>query len=336
MDTPLAPVPDPEPKSKRKGNRKRRGRKQRGQPEVRDAASLRSTLGAGLRYALRSWRVLLFVVLIQLALALTVVMPFWTAVAPHIDNHPHAAAMAGTPDAHDTALGWEAGMHPGLWRDIKREEATTFEGLTAAHFWIAVIAWLFGSVAAGGFLGTAVSGESKVTVGRFVHMGGKYFGRMLRVGLLFAIAYYLAGRIVFEAWALSVKPDEIQAASESTSWWGDRIREGVFVLLFFWFRIAADVARADLVVYSRTGAFRAFFRGLWRALSLKPLLTALSIGLPAFLILLALSFVTGSLVGDSWVVLLSLFLVFQLAVAIRWASRAAVLTGLAHYVERHP
>lgn len=333
MDTPLAPLPKPDdaPAPSRRGRKSAR-RTRPASPGSAD--TLWSATGAGLRYALRSWRVLLVVVLIQLALALTVVMPFWTAIAPHLDHHPHAAAMAGVPDAYDRALGWEAGMDPGIWRDVTSAEETTLKGLTAATFWIAVIAWLFGAVAAGGFLGTAVGGETRVTVGRFLHMGGKYFGRMLRVGLLFACAYYVAGRLIFEAWGLSVAPDDFQEASETAGWWGARLREAVFVLLFFWFRIAADLARADLVVYSRTGAFKAFFRGLWRALRLKPVLTALLVGLPAFLVLLALSLAAGALAGDGWVVLLLLFVVFQVAVLVRWASRAAVITGLAHIVER--
>jgi hypothetical protein len=340
METPLAPIElaeeaKPAPASPRRGRRGKAARKK----DAKDGASKApGTLGAavrwGLSYALSARRVLFFVLLVQLALALTVVLPFWAGIAPHLDNNPHAPALAGSPNAADQALGWEAGLDTGIWRDIQREEKSLFDALTVTHFWIAVVAWLFGALVAGGFLGTSVTGERPVKVGRFLTVGAKHYGRMLRVGIVFALAYYVCARIVFEAWGTGAKSSELMEASEGAGWWADRAREAVFVLLFLWFRVAGDLARADLVVYSRTSALGAFLRGLGGALRLRSWGTALLIGLPAFVLLLVLALAARALTGDSWLVLLGLFLVFELAVLVRWASRAAVVTGLAHLVEQ--
>lgn len=327
METPVAPLPEVEAEPAPRSRLRRRKDRASAPP-----GGLKRSLGAGLAYVRGAWRVLLVVLLVQLVLALSVVLPFWSGIAPYLDHHAHAPALAGSPDEYDTALGWEAGLDPGIWRDILREEASLFSGLTLAHFWVAVVAWLFGALAAGGFLGTAASGERPVVVGHFMTLGGKHFGRMLRVGIVFALAYYLAARVVFEMWALSVESDERMASSEGVAWWGARLREGIFVLLFLWFRLAADMARAELVVFSRRSALGAFVRALWRSLRPRPILVALGFGVPAFALLLLLSFAAHGLAGDGWVVLLALFLVFQVAVLVRWASRAGVLCAFAHLV----
>ena len=267
--------------------------------------------------------------LVQLVLALTVVLPFWQGIAPHLDHHPHAAALAGSPTAADRALGWDAGLHPGVWADLERELAPLFDGLTLTHFWVALVAWLFGAVAAGGFLGTAVAGDRPVRVSAFLAHGGKYFGRMLRVGLVFAFFYYLTARIVFEGWGLAREPTEFMAASETAGWWGDRIREGVIVLCFFWFRIAADWARSDLVVYGRKSAFGAFFRGLGNALRPTIIWTALAFGVPGLVVLVGLGYLAQLVTGDGTWTLVLLFVLVQLAVAVRWSARAGVLAAFA-------
>ena len=336
LETPVAPVPAPARKAARKerpaASSPRRKREKRGAKKRRAAADPASAgpIKLGYRYAGRiSGRLLLFVLLVQLVLGLTVVLPFWQGVSEHLDHHPHAAALAGSPTAADRALGWEAGLHPGVWADVQRELSGLFDGLTIVHFWIALVAWLFGAVAAGGFLGTAVSGENPVRVRAFLASGGRYFGRMLRVGLVFAFFYYLTARIVFEAWGLSSEPTEFAQASETAGWWGDRLRELVLVLCFLWFRVAADWARSDLVVYGRTGALGAFFRGLGHALRPRIMWRALSFGVPALLLLVGLGFVAQLLTGDGLWTLLLLFLVTQLAVGVRWAARAGVLATFA-------
>ena len=322
METPLAPLPDvAEERTSRKSRRAARGK--------RRFASLRAFVALGLAHALASWRVLGFIVLVQLLLGLTVVLPFGRAIAERLDHHAHASALAGSPDALDQGPTWKAGLDSGIWRDIKREEASLFQGLTVTHFWIAVVAWLFGALVAGGLLGTALSGENPVRVGSFLTLGAKNYGRMLRMGIVFALAYYVVGRLVFEAWGKGVASTEFMDSSQGAGWWGARAREAVVLALFLWFRLAADLGRAEMIRMSRTSALGAFLRGLLRSLKLRYLSLALAIGVPAFLLVLALSFAVHALTGDAWGVLVALFFVFQLAVLLRWASRAALLGALA-------
>ncbi len=323
METPLAELPpvddlpvEPSPAHARRAPRRK--------------APAPGLLRVGLGHARASWRVLSVIVLVQLLLGLTVVLPFWQGVADRLDYNPHAAVLAGEqPDAVEAAQGWSAGLDPGIWQDLKRGESALFDRLTITHFWVVVIAWLFGALAAGGLLGTAVGGENPVRVSSFLSHGAKWYGRMLRVGIVFALAYYVVARIVLEVWGGSIKPDEFMAASEGSAWWGERVREAVLVVCFFWFRIAADLARAELIVYSKRSALVAFLRGLWRALRLRSWGVALAIGAPAFLLLLGLGVLGRSLTGDAVLVLVALFLVIQVAVYIRWASRAAVLGAFA-------
>lgn len=346
METPLAPMPEldavlgpdvdlgtrPTKGTAPKKSRPRRGKKSRAPARKPGAASAgRGPVGAGWAYAGRiSLRVLVFVVLVQLLLGVTVVLPFASAVGEKLDAHPHAAAIAGDPSPEDAALGWRAGLDPGIWSDTRRELGDLLGGLTFVHFWVALVAWLFGAVAAGGFLGTYVAGENPVRVGAFLGQGAKYFGRMLRVGLLFALAYYVTARLVFEVWGGSVQSTEFESASETAGWWGGRIRELVMVLCFLWFRVAGDLARADLVVYGRTGAVAAWFRGLVGALRPRTMLTALAFGVPAFVLLVGLGFAARALTGDETHTVIVLFLLFQLAVGVRWAARAGVLAAFAH------
>jgi len=318
METPLAPLPDAQ-SAKGRGARAARG----------PGKGVRHAVWLGLAHARASWRVLLFIVLVQLLLGLTVVLPFGRAIALRLDHHAHAAALAGSPDELDRGPVWGAGLDPGIWRDIKREEASLLDGLTVTHFWIAVVAWLFGALVAGGLLGTALSGEDPVRVGSFLTLGAKNYGRMLRMGIVFALAYYVVARLVFEAWGGGIASTELMASSQATGWWGARLREGVVVLFFLWFRLAADLGRAEMIVMNRRGALRAFLRGLVRSLKLRWLGLALLIGVPAFALVLALSFAARVLIGDAWGVLVGLFLVFQLAVLLRWVSRATLLGALA-------
>lgn len=100
MDTPVAPLPEPAPPAP--AGRRRQGAASTAPPGVTKRGALR----AGVGHALASWRVLLFVLLVQLLLGLTVVLPFWQAVSSTLDHHPHAAALAGSPAPYDRALGW--------------------------------------------------------------------------------------------------------------------------------------------------------------------------------------------------------------------------------------
>ncbi len=316
MDTPLRPLPDP-----RVG-----GRGQRDPGEAPPRGRLRTALQAALGHLCLSWRALLFVLAVQLLLGLTVIVPLHAGLAESLDHHAHASALAGAPDAHDLELGWEAGMHPGVWRDLGREQEALLAALPLALFWICVTAWVFGAFAAGGFLGTY--GAARIRLGAFVEQGGRRFFPMLRVGVLFALSYYVLGRLVLEVWAQSVASDEFMAASQGVGWWGERVREGVMVLGFLWLRLAGDSARAQLVASDRRGALRAFLTGMLRACSPRRWVLALALGVPAFGLLLLLAPLLGLLGGGSALALLGGFVLIQVAVLLRWSSRAAVLGGL--------
>jgi hypothetical protein len=287
----------------------------------------------GYGFALRCWRPLLAVLVVQLLLGLTVAVPFHAALSSRLDGHPHAAALAGTPSAEDTALGWEAGMDAGLWRDVKRELAGVFDALSVSLFWVLLLAWLFGAVAAGGFLTLAVEPGSH-GAGRFFAEGGRCFFRMLRVGLVFAVAFLLVGRIVHEGWAAAVADAEAEAASSATGWWGQRVREGVLVALFLVLRVAADLARADLVVGRRRSALLAFAKRLGSVVRhpVRTLALAAFMGAPAFALLYALSHLLGALPTGGWDGVLAVFFVLEAAALLRWASRAALLSAFARDV----
>ena len=316
MDTPLAPLAAPEVVA--------------APPVSTSPPGPLSLAATGLRHALSSARPLLGVLLVQLLLALTVVLPFHAAVAGKLDAHPHAAALAGAPTAADKALGWEAGMDAGLWRDTKRELGKAYDGLPVTLFWTLLLAWLFGAVAAAGFLGMAAEPGPRST-SRFFALGGRGFFRMLRVGLVFACAFVLVGRLVHEGWAAAMEGPEEAAASETSRWWGDRAREGTLFVLFLMLRVVADLARADLIAGGRRSALLAFFRRIGTVLRqpLRTLGVAVLLGAPAFAALWLLAQLTLHLPQGGWTGALALFLVLQVAVLVRWASRAAVLGAFA-------
>jgi hypothetical protein len=310
MDTPLAPLPpaaEAPPASPAPAGR---------------GAFLLGPVSAGLRHALACWRPLLAVLVVQLLLGLTVAVPFQARMSQRLGAHEQAGR-AGVAFSSD------------VWEDAKRLEQPLLEGLPVVLFWVILVAWLFGAVAAGGFLGIAAS-PGPASVGRFFAEGGKSFGRMLRVGIVFGVALVIVGRIVFEAWGAAVESSEKAAVSEGVAWWGGRVREAAFLLFFLWFRAAADLARADLVVFGRKSALRAFVRRLGSTLRrpLASLLPALALGLPAFAAILALSLAMPDPAARGWGALLGAFLLLQAAVILRWASRAAVLAADAAIVER--
>lgn len=329
LTTPLGPLPDPgAPRPAPVPSRRPSARATRaaGAPPG-GPPRLGAALRAGLRHAGGSWRPLLLVLCVQLGLALTVVAPLAGALAEPLDHHAHASALAGAPDDADRELGWEAGMHPGVWRDLGRQQEGVFSALSLAFFWVCVAGWVFGAFAAGGFLGTVGSG--RVRLGAFVEAGARRFGPLLRVGIAFALAYYLLGRLVLEAWAGSVASDEHMAASQGTAFWGERVREGVMVLGFLWLRLVADSARAHLVVTGRRGALRALAAGVARALSPRRWALAALVGGVAFGAIVGLGPLSRLFAGTGTVGLLGTFALIQGAVLLRWASRAALLGGLA-------
>jgi hypothetical protein len=285
---------------------------------------------AGVAHALRCWRPLLAVVLVQLLLALTVVLPFHAAVSARLAKHPHAAALAGAPTDVDRALGWEAGMDAGLWRDTKRELEHTFQALPVVLAWTLLVAWLFGAVAAGGFLGLRAE-RGPFSTSRFLALGGKGFFRMLRVGIVFGLAFLVVGRIVVEGWGAAVADGEAQAATGESAWWGQRTRDAVLVVAFLVLRVVADLARADLIAGGRRSALLAFFRRVGTVVKrpFRTLGVAALLGVPTLLLLGALSLVVGGLPQGGWRGALALFAVLQAAVFVRWASRCALLGAFA-------
>ncbi|MDJ0975401.1 MAG: hypothetical protein QNJ98_13130 [Planctomycetota bacterium] len=325
METPVAPLPAPESSSRRR-TRMRDLPKAR---EVQGAPTFFTPFRSGLAYAFGAWRVVLCVLVVHLALALTVVMPFQARMAERLDGHAHGPALSGTPDAYDRAVGWEeGGLAAGVWIDAKRLEKPLLDSQKLTVFWIGIVAWLFGALVNGGYLGTMRTGE-RVTFGSFLEQGGRSFGRMLRVGIVFALAYYVLATAVMVVWAKAAEVNEVWSATSETKWWGDLIRFSVMIVAFLWMRVAADLARADLVRTGRRSALLAYLRGIGWTLR-HPLRTfglALFVGAPAFLLLIGLGILLGVVdSGGLWMLLLG-FVVVQLAAFVRLAARAAVLTG---------
>ncbi len=326
MDTPVAPIPAPEATTARKRRGKERPPKAR---EVVGEPTFFTPFRSGLAYAGRAWRVLLCVLFVHLVLAMTVVMPFKARMAERLDGHAHAPALAGAPDAYDRAAGWEeGGLAYGLWQDAKRLEKSLLDSQQLTVFWIAVVAWLFGALVNGGYLGTMRAG-GRVTLSSFLDHGGRSYGRMLRVGIVFALAYYVLATLVMVIWAQAASVDERWSKTSETQWWGDLWRAVVMVVGFLWMRVAADLARADLVRTERRSAGLAYRRGVGWTFR-HPLQTfglALFVGVPAFLVLLGLGYLLGAVEGGTTLMLIIGFVVVQVAVFVRLGARAAVLAG---------
>lgn len=324
METPVAPIPAPTSRRRRDRERPPPARE-----KADDVPTFFGPFRSGVGFAMRGWKVVLLVLLVHLALAMTVVLPFQSRMAERLDSHAHAPAMAGAPDAYDRAAGWDdGGLAYGVWQDAKRLEKPLLDSQRITVFWIALVAWLFGALVSGGYLGVRQSG-ARMTVSGFLEAGGRAYGRMLRVGLVFAIAYYIVATLVLVLWARAVSVGEAWSNTSESSWWGEQWRVGLVAVLFLWFRVAADLARADLVRTGRKSALLAFFRGFCATLRhpLKTFGLAIFIGVPALLIVLGIGVLLNSLVTTTTVELLLAFFIIQLAVFIRLLARAAVLAG---------
>ncbi len=321
MDTPLAPIPATDKPRRRSRRPAREGGGDQG---------LRAALRAGLRHAWGARRVLLIVMLVHLGLGLTVVQPLQARLAARLDAHAHAPALAGSPDELDRrSPSWQAGgLDAGMWRDVKRLEKSLFDTQAISLFWVALIAWLFGAVVAGGHLGTSGS-PGRVGVGAFFEAGGTWFGRMLRVGLVFGLLYYLVGRIVIEMWGGVASVSEKSLPDSSHGWWGEWMRAAVVTVFFLWLRVAADLGRADIVLNGRRSALGAVFRGFGRTFGhpVRTIGLALLIGLPEVLLIIGLGLLVGVIGSGSTLALCLSFLSMQIAVLLRLAARGAVLAG---------
>ena len=307
-EAPPTPTPDPPPR----------------------AGSLAGAVGAAFGYMRRAWRVLLLIVFVQLLLAATVVVPVQAGLAKHLDHHVHAPALGGAPDAYDRSVGWaQAGVNRGVLQDALRLEKPRMDAAAVTLFWIVLVAWLFGAVVAGGVLGTLRIQRGAVPVSAFLAAGGANFFRMLRVGIAFAVIWVIALRVVLDLWGSSVEPDELLASSEAVGWWGERTREAVLVLFFLWLRVASDLARVDLGLGGRKSALVGVLRGFARTVR-HPIRIpgiALIYGLPAFAGVVGIGLLLDVAEGHHWLAWLVTFLLIQVAVAIRWAGRCAVLAG---------
>lgn len=321
MDTPLAPIPASDKPRRRARSSERRATGDTG---------LRAALRAGLRHAWRARIVLLVVMLVHLGLGLTVVQPMQTRLAARLDAHAHAPALAGAPDELDRrSPAWQAGgLDAGLWRDVKHLEKSLFDTQAITLFWVALVAWLFGAVVAGGHLGTAGT-PGRVGVGAFFEAGGTWFGRMLRVGLVFGLLFYLVGRIVIEMWGGVASVGEKSLPDSSHGWWGEWMRAAVVTVFFLWLRVAADLGRADMLVSGRRSALGAVLRGFGRTFAhpVRTIGLALFVGVPEVLLIIGLGLLVGVIGSGSTFGLCLSFVFIQIAVLLRLAARGAVLAG---------
>ena len=321
----------------------------------------RPALAAGIAYAWRARRAILFLVLAQLAFGLTIALPLRARVGPVLDVHPHAPALAGEPDAYDRAAGWTDGLDWSLLADLRKKEAPFLEGLSLALVWLAVLAWLFGQAAAGGILATAAEKDledgappprpgsapgsayepaapstagaapgPRGFVARFLAGAGRWFFPMLRTSLVFLVLCEgVVRRVVFEAWGGIARDLESRAKADTIAWWGERRRELVYVAAFLVLRAAADLAKAHLVAFGRKSAVIAYVRG-FATLLRHPLRAgglALLVGVPEVALLFLCALLMQSFPGGTWTQILGAFLVLQAAVLVRWTSRAVLLAG---------
>lgn len=297
-----------------------------------------SPVASGLGHAFASWRTVLVVVLVQLLLAATVVLPWGARLMDRTARHAHAPALGGEPDAHDRAYGHVlAGPTEAVLREIEREEAPTLEALERVQLVVVLLAWVVGAFAAGAFLGTAPGmpsahrGGGTVPARDALAAGGRHVFAMLRVGLVFAVLLVVAWRLVFETWGGIAGVSEAAAPSARTAWWGERWREVAALGAFFLLRAAADAARADLVRGRRRSAFVAMLSGL--LLPLRHPIALLGLALPVALLAWGIPLAAGYLLplleAPHAVGHLTVFLVLQATVAACWLARAAWLAGVA-------
>lgn len=296
-------------------------------------APRRSPVAAGLAHAFGSWKPILLLVVLQIALAATIVLPWHTRVAAHLDHHAHAPALGGAPDAHDRAFGWvESGLGGGVLQEIAHAEEAVLGTLERALVVIVLLAWMVGAFAAGGLLGTAQEpAPQAVSLHAFLASGGRWLLPMLRVGLVFGVLLLGGWRVILELWAGLASGAEKAATSSRTAWWGERAREAAAVGFFFWLRVAADSARADLVRGRRRSAWLGVLVGL--TVPLRHPLVTLALAVPVALLAVAVPYGLGlllpELLAPHAVGHLTCFLVIQVAVATCWLGRATWLGGLA-------
>ncbi|MCA9313912.1 MAG: hypothetical protein H6806_03680 [Planctomycetes bacterium] len=298
----------------------------------------KSPVAGGLGHAFASWRTVLVVVVVQLLLAATVVLPWGARLMDRTARHAHAPALGGEPDAHDRAYGHVlAGPTEAVLREIEREEAPTLEALERVQLLVVLLAWVVGAFAAGAFLGTspgmpgAPRGGGTIPAREALAAGGRHVFAMLRVGIVFAVLLVIAWRLVFETWGAIAGVGEAAQPSARVAWWGERWREVAAVAAFFWLRVAADAARADLVRGRRRSAWIAILAGL--LLPFRHPIALLGLAVPVALLAWGVPWALGYLLpvleAPHAVGHLTVFLVLQVAVAACWFARAAWLAGVA-------
>lgn len=275
---------------------------------------------AALRTALRTPRLVLLLWGAHLAIAAVAFYP-----ALRLLDRTLASAPAGDEFLRRFSLP--------LFGDVMRSGRAWFEGFGQLLALVAVLTLLWNVLAAGGALGSLLSGDPSRLAHRFGRGAGRFFGRFLRMGLAAAAAAILvAGILAGPIFGVRASLDD--SAEGAKFWLG---LAGFLVALFaiLLVQLALDLARIRVARDDVRKGVRVF-RATLRAVLRRPG-QVLSIWLPlaatfAVIAALYLGF-RGLLPASGGAALLALFVAQQLVMIARAAMRVALWSGELALVE---
>ncbi len=152
---------------------------------------------------------------------------------------------------------------------------------------LALIAFLFGVFAAGGWLGALLDGPDRSQGRRFLAGGVRYFWRFLRLGLIvlvlvgllrWALFEFPFERLVLEGWFALPTADTAQVGSEGTALWIEWGQAALHFVLFGLVLAWALLTRTRMALQGRRSALLTGLATLWTLIrhpyrTLAPLLS---------------------------------------------------------------
>lgn len=194
---------------------------------------------AGIRTAYGCKRMILIILLTNLAFALTLTLPIYDALVESTGHSVEARRLLNYPD-------WN-------WlTDFAAAQSARFSGLSAVSLGIVLIYVIIHTYFAGGILSLLAEGR-RFTARAFFAEAGRLFPRLFRLMLL-SLAFYYALDRVFNGYAADwVTRLTENSRVENTAFYGNLARQGLYVALFFFVNMIFDYAKIDAV--ARDGTF---------------------------------------------------------------------------------
>jgi hypothetical protein len=213
-----------------------------------------------LRLVLALWGVRLVPVLLAFGL------PVHERALDASARHPDSGLLLDAPaDASGFAYAWTS----DFFRD-------GFPDAPERVFWIVVVAWVLGTVLAGGIVAKLVDGDARRPL---LQECGRYAGPFLRLGLVALAVFYVldAGFNAFlrEAHEEQALHHHTQDFSVSKQW----VRGLPFLVMVYLLGLVHAYARIDVVASGRRSALLCFARGLGILVARLPWLLLLETGM---------------------------------------------------------